>query len=217
MLRVILVLLVMTALHQAIDGSVSNEVEAVVAFAVGIFPVIALQAIQRVAASALQVVVPQLTPDYPLNQLDGLNIWYESRLLEEGIEDMQNLVTANFVDVILHTRVPVGRLVDWVDQAALYVHLDRSERGLVERHLARKGRNKELEAARRRVVAAGGRQTGDDTQGGGPDTAASPSPGEQAASAGHDRVEGSVNHALRAVASTGSRSASWASARPPTC
>jgi hypothetical protein len=32
-----------------------------------------------------------------------------------------SLATANFVDVILHTRVPVGRLVDWVDQPHLYL------------------------------------------------------------------------------------------------
>jgi len=38
-----------------------------------------------------------------------LSVWYEARLLEEGIEDMQSLATVNFVDVILHTRVPVGR------------------------------------------------------------------------------------------------------------
>ena len=81
--------------------------------------------------------MPQLTPDYPLNQLDGLNVWYEARLVEEGIEDMQNLATANLVDVILHTRVPVGRLVDWVDQAKLYLHLDRAERGYHERRLVR--------------------------------------------------------------------------------
>ena len=37
---------------------------------------------------------------------------------------MQNLATANFVDVILHSRVPVGRLIDWVDQAILYMHLE---------------------------------------------------------------------------------------------
>jgi hypothetical protein len=34
----------------------------------------------------------------------------------------------NLVDVILHTRAPVGRLVDWVDQAFLLIHLDRADR-----------------------------------------------------------------------------------------
>ena len=63
-----------------------------------------------------------------LDQLDGLNVWYEARLTEEGVEDMQNLTTMNLVDVILHTRVPVGRLVDWVDQAFLLIHLEPVER-----------------------------------------------------------------------------------------
>lgn len=135
-LRIIVVLLTMAALHQLL-GAVTPATEVAVAFMVGFFPVIAFQALQRAAAVTLRVFVPQLTPDYPLNQLDGLNVWYEARLVEEGIEDMQNLATANLVDVILHTRVPVGRLVDWVDQAKLYLHLDRAERGYHERRLVR--------------------------------------------------------------------------------
>ena len=97
--------------------------QATVAFVVGVFPLVALQALQRAASRVLQTVVPQVTPRYPLSDLDGVNIWYEARLVEEGIEDMQNLATANLVDVILHTRVPVGRLVDWLDQASLALHL----------------------------------------------------------------------------------------------
>lgn len=54
-------------------------------------------------------------------------------MLEEGIEDMESLATTNFVDVILHTQVPVGRLVYWVDQAHLYLQMDRMERGWFER------------------------------------------------------------------------------------
>jgi hypothetical protein len=135
-LRIIVVLVTMVALHQLLGG-VTPATEAAIAFMVGFFPVIALQALQRAAAATLRVFVPQMTPDYPLNQLDGLNVWYEARLVEEGIEDMQNLATANLVDVILHTRVPVGRLVDWVDQAKLYLHLDRAERGYHERRLVR--------------------------------------------------------------------------------
>jgi len=41
--------------------------------------------------------------------------------------------------VILHTRVPVGRLVDWVDQAHLYLHLDRLEGTWRERRHAKAG------------------------------------------------------------------------------
>ena len=70
---------------------------------------------------------------YPLDQLDGFNLWYEARLTEEGVEDMQNLTTMNLVDVILHTRVPPGRLVDWTDQAFLLIHLERVDRDELNR------------------------------------------------------------------------------------
>ena len=132
-LRIVLVLLIVAVLHQffalsSTAGTALSSTEMVTAFVVGFFPLVGLQALQRVASKALQVVVPQLSPDYPLDQLDGLNVWYEARLTEEGVEDMQNLTTMNLVDVILHTRVPVGRLVDWVDQAFLLIHLEPVER-----------------------------------------------------------------------------------------
>jgi len=132
-LRIILVLLIVITLHQlfavtATENLAAQQTEMVVAFVVGFFPLIGLQALQRAAGKALHVAVPQLSPEYPLNQLDGLNIWYEARLVEEGVEDMQNLTTMNLVDVILHTRAPVGRLIDWVDQAFLLIHLDRATR-----------------------------------------------------------------------------------------
>jgi hypothetical protein len=73
--------------------------------------------------------IPSLRSDYPLSQLDGLNSWYEARFLEEGIEDMQNLMTASLVDLMLRTRAPVARLADWIDQAALYLHLPKVEPG----------------------------------------------------------------------------------------
>jgi hypothetical protein len=50
-----------------------------------------------------------------------------------AIEDMQNLTTMNLVDVILHTRVPPGRLVDWTDQAFLLIHLEPADRSELNR------------------------------------------------------------------------------------
>ena len=132
MLRIITVLLLVAALHQLVPTD-NPRTEAAIAFVVGLFPLVGMQALQRTAAAVLRAAVPSLTPPYPLNQVDGLSVWYEARLLEEDIEDMQSLATANFVDVMLHTRVPVGRLVDWVDQAHLYLHFDRIERGWLER------------------------------------------------------------------------------------
>jgi hypothetical protein len=148
-LRVVVVLILIPVMHQLFQylGTTSGPRpgEAIVAFIIGFFPLVAMQALQRAAAVILHVLVPTLTPEYPLNQLDGLNAWYEARLLEESIEDMQNLCTANLVDVMLHTRVPAGRLVDWVDQAFLYLHFDRAERGRWEEYRARRRSEKALE------------------------------------------------------------------------
>ena len=82
-----------------------------------------MQWLRNVVSVGLRHNVHSLRSPYPLSALDGLNVWYEAQLLEVGIEDMQNLVTANVVDIILDTRVPIGRLVDWIDQAALLIHL----------------------------------------------------------------------------------------------
>jgi hypothetical protein len=128
-LRTVVVVLILAVLHQLFTisgpgGSTALAAQYVTAFVVGFFPLAGLQALQRVAGKVLRGVLPTMTPAYPLEQIDGLNIWYEARLVEEGVEDMQNLTTMNLVDVILHTRAPVGRLIDWIDQAFLLVHLD---------------------------------------------------------------------------------------------
>ena len=133
-LRIVVVLLLAVTINPVLDASdVDAWSAAVVMFIIGFFPLVGMQALQRLAAAVLRAFVPSLRADYPLSDLDGLTIWYEARLLEEGIEDLQNLSTANLVDVMLHTRVPVGRLVDWVDQSHLLLHLDRSEQGVIEK------------------------------------------------------------------------------------
>jgi hypothetical protein len=125
-MRIIIVLLLVTVVD--VVWPWSKQQEKAFAFLVGIFPQIALQAIQIFVTYPLRLLLPSLKKEYPLSQLDGLNVWYESRLLEEGIEDMQNLATVNLADAILHTRVPVGRLVDWVDQAHLYLRVPKESR-----------------------------------------------------------------------------------------
>ena len=130
-LRITLVLLIVAVLQQVIgtgNVTMAHHAELAVAFVIGFFPLAGVQFLQRVTSAALHLVIPPISSEYPLDQLDGLNLWYEARLTEEGVEDMQNLTTMNLVDVILHTRVPPGRLVDWTDQAFLLIHLDRTDR-----------------------------------------------------------------------------------------
>jgi hypothetical protein len=60
--------------------------------------------------------------DQPLSLLDGLTIYQEDRLLLEGIENLQNLASANIVELMLKTRFSVEQIVDWIDQALLHMH-----------------------------------------------------------------------------------------------
>lgn len=123
--RVVSVVLIVVVLSLIWPASWSAEMLAGVAFLVGIFPQTGISLIRLIVAKGLRVerLLKSLHVDYPLSDLDGLNVWYESRLLEEGIEDMQNLATASLVDLLLRTRIPVGRLVDWIDQAHLYLRV----------------------------------------------------------------------------------------------
>ena len=160
--RITLVLLIVTVLHQVLSEvtAFAGRAELAIAFVVGFFPLVGLQALQRVTSRALRRFVPPVTSDYPLDQLDGFNLWYEARLTEEGVEDMQNLTTMNLVDVILHTRVPPGRLVDWTDQAFLLTHLeqaDRAELNQLRQADQQAGQQKDQPAAAGRAPLSGAR------------------------------------------------------------
>lgn len=138
--RVVSAVVLVPVVNAAVVPLAGPEIRVGVAFLVGCFPLVGLQALQKTAALGLRTLVPSLRNDYPLSDLDGLSVWYEARLLELGIEDMENLATANLVDVVLHSRVPVSRLVDWVDQAHLYLHLaPKSEDPATRRILRRLG------------------------------------------------------------------------------
>jgi hypothetical protein len=58
----------------------------------------------------------------PLQHLEGMDLYDRARLLDEGISNVQALAHHDLVDLLLETRVPAGRLVDWVDQSVLYLH-----------------------------------------------------------------------------------------------
>ncbi|MDQ3610085.1 MAG: hypothetical protein M4D85_00520 [Actinomycetota bacterium] len=95
----------------------------VFAFLIGVFPQLGLEVLKAGVHTAFGKIVPTLRTKNPLSSLHGLTIWDQARLLEEGIEDLENLATANLVDMLLSMRVPLARLVDWMDQAILLIHL----------------------------------------------------------------------------------------------
>jgi len=126
-MRIIVVVLLSWIIDLVVKDQISQTRRSMLAFIIGVFPQIGWQTLQSLIKVPFKVAISNLTPKYPLSELDGMNIWYESRLLEEGIEDMQNLATANLVDVMLHTRIPVERLVDWLDQSLLYLRVNNEK------------------------------------------------------------------------------------------
>jgi hypothetical protein len=91
----------------------------VLAFFIGVFPQIGVQLLKAATGKLFSRAIPPMSARFPLSDLDGLTVWDQARLLEEGIEDVHALATANLVDLLLGTRVPVNTLIDWVDQALL--------------------------------------------------------------------------------------------------
>jgi hypothetical protein len=124
--RIVIVALVVTTAGLLPFGS--SRQQQIFAFFIGIFPQIGIQALKAALTKTFGGIVPTIKTDYPLSDLEGLSIWDQARLLEEGIEDMQNLATANLVDVMLRTRVPISRLVDWLDQAFLCLRMPNTEK-----------------------------------------------------------------------------------------
>src|SRR6266511_2348393 len=122
--RVILVAALITAIHPLWSTwRLPGETELAFGFFLGFFPELGLRVIQRSLVGLLRKSRPAEEGRFPLRQLDGANIWVQARFLEEGIEDMQNLATANLVDLMLSTRTPINRLLDWIDQAFLYLRV----------------------------------------------------------------------------------------------
>ena len=93
----------------------------VVAFIIGIFPETGLALIQ----DQFKLITKQKTEQdsFSLTHLEGMNLYDRTRLLEEGIENIENLAHHNLMELIARTRIPTPRLVDLFDQSILYLHL----------------------------------------------------------------------------------------------
>jgi hypothetical protein len=109
------------------------------AFVVGVFPPVAWHYVQSVLKKVTfaSVAVPSLSTQLPISDLDGLTVWHQSRLEEEDIENIPNMATANLVDLLLNTRIPPDRIIDWVDQAILYTQIGADEDDVTRRKTLR--------------------------------------------------------------------------------
>lgn len=99
------------------------------AFAIGVLPETAMVVLQDVLRRVgLRGETRVLEEQLPLTRLEGLDLYDRARLIDEGVPNIQALAHHDIVDLLLETRIPVGRLVDWVDQSILYLHVIDSSR-----------------------------------------------------------------------------------------
>lgn len=95
------------------------------AFLVGIFPDSWLTFLQE----RLRYRIDGLVETNPLTNLEAIDLYDRSRLGDEGINNIEALAHHNLVHLLLRTRIPAARLLDWVDQAVLYLHTAPAGRG----------------------------------------------------------------------------------------
>ncbi|WP_433303434.1 hypothetical protein ACQP2F_11995 [Actinoplanes sp. CA-030573] len=109
-------------------------------FVVGVFPRVFWQIIESVFKRTFgKIALPSMRSDLPISDLDGITVWHEARLEEEDIENLSNMATADLVELMLNTRMPRERIIDWTDQAILYTQLgpqgkDNETRDLLRAH-----------------------------------------------------------------------------------
>lgn len=95
-------------------------------FAIGFLANAFLQVVLQ-AGLRIGKVKQSKTEDLPLQLVRGINIWKEYRLEEEGIEDVENLATADVVDLAVKTHYPLRTLIDWIDQAVVINRLGKEK------------------------------------------------------------------------------------------
>jgi hypothetical protein len=115
----------------------------VIGFVIGVFPRIAWQFIQGASKALMRklqmsAVLPSMESRLPLSDLDGLTVWHEARLEEEDIENVPNMASAEIVDLMISTRFPPERIIDWVDQAILFTYLGPDKKDAAEQDSSRR-------------------------------------------------------------------------------
>jgi hypothetical protein len=116
----ILMAVVLAWVMQALWGT--NDVVLALSFIAGVLPNTVLRRIRDVAGRGPGDRGGDLEVRSPLTLLDDVDVYERTRLEEEGITSVQALARHDLVDLILSSRIPVPRLIDWVDQAILQQH-----------------------------------------------------------------------------------------------
>jgi hypothetical protein len=99
----------------------------VAAFLAGIVPETALTFIKETARTRRGIRMAAAGDETdPLTNLEGIDLYDLARLFDEGVTSIQGLANDDIVELMLQTRISVPRILDWLDQAILYLHAGSS-------------------------------------------------------------------------------------------
>jgi hypothetical protein len=125
--RVITVVVLACLLQAIVESPDSFAYDATVlplAFVIGVLPETAMVLLRDTLRHyGLSEDRRKLEEQLPLTDLEGLDLYDRTRLIDEGVPNIEALAHHDLVDLLLETRIPAGRLVDWLDQAILHLHL----------------------------------------------------------------------------------------------
>ncbi|WP_292988918.1 hypothetical protein [Nitrosomonas sp.] len=99
----------------------TREILPIVAFLTGMLPEQALM-FMRERISVFSVDRSTQAYDFPLQMIEGINMFHRMRLSEVGIDNGQNLAEANIIELLLKTPFNPSQLIDWIAQAKLYIY-----------------------------------------------------------------------------------------------
>lgn len=115
------VMLGVTSTMSGIGFDLTLATVAVVAFVIGFFPERGWEFLSQATRTALTQ-RGRDSKEVRLAAIEGLSIFQQGRLRQDGIENVQNLATATIPALVTHTPFSVGQLIDWIDQAILLVY-----------------------------------------------------------------------------------------------
>jgi tetratricopeptide (TPR) repeat protein len=99
---------------------------AILAFSLGYFPNLAIRWFGRISRTSVHE-RQRRSDALPLSLIDGMSELHESRLQDEGIDNVQNLAAADIHELVEKTPYSAQEIVEWVDQALLYLYVDPGE------------------------------------------------------------------------------------------
>jgi hypothetical protein len=126
MLIVVALAALLSAFTSASNATWGQWLVLAAAFFVGLVPNTFITRMFEVVRQRFTLRADKVGEPQPLTALQGIDLYDRARLEQEGVTNVEALVHGDLIDLMTQTRIPAGRLVDWLDQAVLHLHLPTS-------------------------------------------------------------------------------------------